>query len=188
MIFFHIGSQSRTFGTVWQHRQVPPLITDKLSLLVNYSVKLTGTSREKCAGSTIPALKLGGSTALSSRPFRFAVCVLDTGRKFCVDMLVASGSNFSHFHNICIEMHKHVQHHLVSFNLIHHGLCLDIGHCSFFLDKGSFHWYQNICKDYMQIDATTYFGSISTPQKFQANLIRWVYTFFRNRNICYLVI
>ena len=56
-ISFHIGSHSRTFGTVWQHRQVSPLITDELSLLVNYRVKLTGTSREECAGSTIPACR-----------------------------------------------------------------------------------------------------------------------------------
>ena len=73
------------FGTVWQHRQVPPLITDELSLLVNYRVKLTGMSREECAGSTIPTLKLGRSIAPSSRPFRLAACVLGTGWKFCVD-------------------------------------------------------------------------------------------------------
>ena len=66
-------------------RIVPPLITNKLSLLINYKVKLTGTSWEECVGSTIPALKLGGSTAPSSRPFRLAACVLGTGRKFCVD-------------------------------------------------------------------------------------------------------
>ena len=42
-------------------------------------------SWEECAGSTIPALKLGGSTAPSSRPFRLATCVLDTGQKFYVD-------------------------------------------------------------------------------------------------------
>ena len=71
-MFFHIGSQSRTFRIVWQHRQVPNLITDKLSLLVNYRVKFTGTSREECAGSTIPTLKLGGSSAPSSGPFRLA--------------------------------------------------------------------------------------------------------------------
>ena len=47
-------------------------ITDKLSLLVNCKVKLTGTSQEEYAGSTTPALKLGGSTAPSSRPFRLA--------------------------------------------------------------------------------------------------------------------
>ena len=35
-------------------------------------VKLTGTSREEYAGSTTPALKLGGSTAPLSRPFRLA--------------------------------------------------------------------------------------------------------------------
>ena len=68
-ISFHIGSQSRTFRTVWQHRHVPPLITDKLSLLVNCRVKLTGTSQEECAGSTTPTLKLGGSPAPSSGPF-----------------------------------------------------------------------------------------------------------------------
>ena len=33
---------------------------------------MTGTSREKSTGSTIPALKLGGSLAPSSRPFRLA--------------------------------------------------------------------------------------------------------------------
>ena len=43
---FHIGSHSRTFGTIWQHRQVLPLITDELSLLVNYRVKLTGMPQE----------------------------------------------------------------------------------------------------------------------------------------------
>ena len=82
---FHIGSQSRTFGTIWQHRQVLPLITDKLSLLVNYRVKLTGTSREECVGLTILTLKLGGSIAPSSRPFQLAACVLSIGQKFCVD-------------------------------------------------------------------------------------------------------
>ena len=81
----HIGSQSHTFGTVWQHRQVSPLIIDELSLLVNYTVNLTTMSREECAGSTIPALKLGRSIAPSSRPFRIAACVLGMGRKFCVD-------------------------------------------------------------------------------------------------------
>ena len=55
------------------------------SLLINYRVKLIGTSWEECAGSTIPALKLGGSTAPSCRPFRLAACVLGTGRKFYVD-------------------------------------------------------------------------------------------------------
>ena len=78
-ISFHIGSHSRTFGTVWQHRQVPPLITDKLSLLVNYRVKLTRMPREDCAGSTTPALKLGGS-APSSGPFWLAMCVLGMGQ------------------------------------------------------------------------------------------------------------
>ena len=39
---------------------------------------------EDCIGSTTLALKLGGS-APSSRPFRLAACVLDTGQKFCVD-------------------------------------------------------------------------------------------------------
>ena len=73
-ISFHIGSHSRTFGTVWQHRQVPPLITDKLSLLVNCRVKLTGTPREEYIGSVIPALKPSGSPAPSSRSFRLAVC------------------------------------------------------------------------------------------------------------------
>ena len=81
----HISSHSRTFRIVWQHRQVPPLITDELSLLVNYRVKLTGTSREECAGSNTPVLKLGGFTAPSSRLFRLAACVLGTGQKFCVD-------------------------------------------------------------------------------------------------------
>ena len=76
----HIGSQSHTFGTVWQHRHVQPLITDELSLLINYRVKLTGTSRENCAGSTTLALKLGGSPAPSSGPFWLATCVLGTGR------------------------------------------------------------------------------------------------------------
>ena len=71
-ISFHIGSQSRTFGTVQQHRHVPPLITDKLSLFVNCGVKLTSTSREECVGSTTLALKLGGSLAPSSRPFWLA--------------------------------------------------------------------------------------------------------------------
>ena len=71
-ISFHIGSQSRIFGTVWQHRHVPSLITDKLSLLVNCRVKLTGTSQEECAGSTTLALKLGGSPAPSSGPFQLA--------------------------------------------------------------------------------------------------------------------
>ena len=84
-ISFHIGSHSHTFGTIWQHRQVPPLITDELSLLINYRVKLTGTSREEHTGSTIPTLKLCGSTAPSSRPFRLAVCVFGMGRKFYVD-------------------------------------------------------------------------------------------------------
>ena len=83
-ISFHISSHSHTFRTVQQHRQVPPLITDKLSLLVNCRVKLTGTPREDCAGSTIPVLKLGGSTP-SSGPFQLAACVLGTGQKFCVD-------------------------------------------------------------------------------------------------------
>ena len=83
-ISFHIGSQSHTFGTIWQHRHVLPLITDELSLPVNYKVKLTSTSREECTGLTTLALKLGGS-ALSSGPFRLAACVLGTGRKFCVD-------------------------------------------------------------------------------------------------------
>ena len=83
-ISFHIGSQSRIFGTVWQHRHVPPLITDKLSLLVNCRVKLTGMSREDWAGSTTLALKLGGS-APSSGPFWLAACVLGMGQKFCVD-------------------------------------------------------------------------------------------------------
>ena len=50
----------------------------------NCRVKLTGTSREDYARSTIPALKLGGSTP-SSGPFWLAACVLGTGRKFCVD-------------------------------------------------------------------------------------------------------
>ena len=59
--------------------------TDKLSLLVNYRVKLTGTSREECTGLTIPALKLGGSIAPSSRSFRLATCVLGMGQKFRVD-------------------------------------------------------------------------------------------------------
>ena len=69
---FHIGSHSRTFRTVSQHRQVPSLITDKLSLLVNCRVKLTSTSREECVGSTTLALKLGGSLAPSSGPFQLA--------------------------------------------------------------------------------------------------------------------
>ena len=34
---------------------------------------------------TIPALKIGGSTAPSSRPFWLAACVLGTGQKFYVD-------------------------------------------------------------------------------------------------------
>ena len=42
-------------------------------------------SRVECVGSTIPTLKLGGSAAPSSRPFRLAACVLGTERKFCVD-------------------------------------------------------------------------------------------------------
>ena len=42
------------------------------SLLVNCRVKLTGTSREECAGSTTPVLKPGGSIAPSSRLFRLA--------------------------------------------------------------------------------------------------------------------
>ena len=33
---------------------------------------MTGTSWEECVGSTIPALKLGGSPAPSSRPFQLA--------------------------------------------------------------------------------------------------------------------
>ena len=37
-------------------------------------VKLTSTSWEEYAGSIIPALKPGGSSAPSSRPFRLAVC------------------------------------------------------------------------------------------------------------------
>ena len=78
-ISFHIGSQSHTFRTVWLHRHVLPLITNKLSLLVNCRVKLTGTSREDCAESATLALKLGGS-APSSGPFRLAACVLGTGR------------------------------------------------------------------------------------------------------------
>ena len=41
-------------------------------------------SWEDCAGSTTLALKLGGSAPLSG-PFRLAMCVLGTGRKFCVD-------------------------------------------------------------------------------------------------------
>ena len=77
---FYIGSQSRTFGTVWQHRHVLPLITDEFSLLVNCRVKLTGTSQEDCAGSTTLALKLGGS-APSSGPFRLAACVIGTETK-----------------------------------------------------------------------------------------------------------
>ena len=40
--------------------------------------------RVEHAGSTIPALKLGGSTP-SSGPFRLAACVLGMGQKFCVD-------------------------------------------------------------------------------------------------------
>ena len=68
----HIGSQNRTFGTAWQHRHVPPLITDKLSLLINCRVKLIGTSQEDCVGSTTLALKLGGSPAPSSGPFWLA--------------------------------------------------------------------------------------------------------------------
>ena len=48
---------------------------------------MTGTSQEECAGSIIPALKLGGSVAPSSRPFQLAACVLGTGRKFCVDRI-----------------------------------------------------------------------------------------------------
>ena len=71
-ISFYIGSQSRTFGTVWQHRHVPPQITDKLSLLVNCRVKLTSMSREQYAGLTTSALKPGGSIAPSSRPFQLA--------------------------------------------------------------------------------------------------------------------
>ena len=55
-------------------RHVPPEITDKLSLLVNYRVKLTGTSREEYAGSIIPALKSDGSPAPSSRPSGLLVC------------------------------------------------------------------------------------------------------------------
>ena len=46
---------------------------------------MSGTSQEECAGSITPVLKLGGSIASSSRPFRLAACVLDMGRKFCVD-------------------------------------------------------------------------------------------------------
>ena len=42
------------------------------SLLVNCRVKLTGTSWEECVGLTIPTLKLGGSSAPSSGPFRLA--------------------------------------------------------------------------------------------------------------------
>ena len=76
-ISFHIGFHSRTFRTVWQHRQVPPLITNKLSLLVNCRVKLTGMPREDCVGSTIPMLMLGGS-APSSGLFWLAACVLGT--------------------------------------------------------------------------------------------------------------
>ena len=67
-------------GLSGKHRHVPPLITDKLSLLVNCRVKLTGMSREDCAGSTTLALKLGRS-APSSRPFRLAACVLGTEAK-----------------------------------------------------------------------------------------------------------
>ena len=66
-------------GLSSKHRQVPPLITDELSLLINYRVKLTGTPWEDCIGSTTPALKLGGS-ASSSGPFRLAACVLGTGQ------------------------------------------------------------------------------------------------------------
>ena len=73
-------SESHTFGTVWQHRHVLPLITDELSLLVNCRVKLTGTSREDCAGSTTLVLKLGGS-APSSGPFWLAACDLGTEMK-----------------------------------------------------------------------------------------------------------
>ena len=81
---FHIGSHSCTFGTVWQHRQVLPLITDELSLLVNCRVKLTGTSWEDRTGSTTLTLKLGGSTP-SSGPFHLVACVLGMGQKFFVD-------------------------------------------------------------------------------------------------------
>ena len=46
---------------------------------------MTGTSQEECAGSTTPVLKLGESTAPSSRPFWLAACVLGIGQKFYVD-------------------------------------------------------------------------------------------------------
>ena len=72
---WHAISRSQTPRVL----HVPPLIIDKLSLLVNCRVKLTGTPREDCAGSTTPALKLGGS-APSSGPFRLATCVLGTGQ------------------------------------------------------------------------------------------------------------
>ena len=73
----HSGLSSNT-GTF-----CPKLLIN--SLLVNYRVKLTGTSREECIGSTASALKLGRSIAPSSRPFQLAVCVLGTGKKFYVD-------------------------------------------------------------------------------------------------------
>ncbi|XP_066337018.1 uncharacterized protein [Miscanthus floridulus] len=47
-------------------------------------VKLTGTSREEYIGSIVPALKLGGSPVLSSRPFWLAR-VPQHEMNFCVD-------------------------------------------------------------------------------------------------------
>ena len=59
-------------------------------------VKLTGTSRVECTGSITLALKLGGS-APSSRPFWLATCVLNTGRKLCVDTSIHSYCYLFHF-------------------------------------------------------------------------------------------
>ena len=61
-------------------------------------VKLTGMSREECAGSTTLALKLGGSPAPSSGPFRLArvssardVLISIQEREYTMDLIVLPG-------------------------------------------------------------------------------------------------
>ena len=62
------------------------------SLLINCRVKLTGTSREECAGSTIPVLKLGRSPAPSSGPFQLARVPSARDEILCRHTLICSSA------------------------------------------------------------------------------------------------